>query len=170
MDYRISGLQGDKMQNKYFTEAQVLEEAGIVIAPGLEAAKICKKIVEDSHLRNLAWGMSIDAFLLEALRSLPPHQLETLRKRVGFSQEYLHPPPANWAIVESASGVPALLVRTANGSASQIFQCPQAGFSGRAVSVEDIDSVLDRALFGAEKIPTDLKAQIRELWRQACGV
>jgi hypothetical protein len=158
------------MQNKYFTEAQVLEEAGIVIPPGLEASKIARKVIEDSFVRNLAWGLSVDAFLLEALRSLPPHQLETLRKRVGFSTEYLNPPPANWAIVESASGIPALRVQTPSGSASQIFQCPQAGFSGRAVSLEDLDTVLNRASFGAEKIPTDVKTEIRELWRQAIGV
>jgi hypothetical protein len=169
MDYRISGLQGDKMQNKYFTELQVLEAAGVVLPAGLEASKIAKKITEDSYLRNLAWGLGIDAFLLEALRNLSPHQLETLRKRVGFSQEYLHPPPANWAIVESSTGVPALRVQTPSGSAMQIFKCPQPQLGGRPVSVEDIDALLDRVTFGSEKIPADIKETIRALWRQACG-
>jgi hypothetical protein len=77
MDYRMFGLPEDEMQNKYFTELQVLEAAGVVLPAGLEASKIAKKVIEDSYLRNLAWSMSIDAFLLEALRSLPPHQLET---------------------------------------------------------------------------------------------
>jgi hypothetical protein len=158
------------MQNKYFTEAQILEEAGIVLPPGPESAKIAKKVIEDSYLRNLAWGLSIDAFLLEALRNMEPHQLEMLRKRVGFSTEYLHPPPAHWAIVESASGIPVLRVQTQSGTATQIFKCPQPQLGGRAVSLEDIDGLLDYVSFGAEKIPTDLKAQIRELWRQACGV
>jgi len=156
---------------KYFTELQVLEAAGVVLPAGLEASKIAKKIVEDSYLRNLAWGMAIDAFLLEALRSLEPHQLETLRKRVGFSTEYLHPPPAEWSIQQSVqSDIPLLRVQTANGNASQLFQCPQPRLGGRPVSLEDIDTLLDYASFGSEKIPTDVKETIRELWRQAIGV
>jgi hypothetical protein len=158
------------MQNKYFTEAQILEEAGIVLPPGPESAKIAKKVIEDSYLRNLAWGLGIDAFLLEALRNMEPHQLEMLRKRVGFSTEYLNPPPANWAIVESSTGVPALRVQTPSGSAMQIFKCPQPQLGGRPVSLEDIDGLLEYASFGAEKIPADIKTEIRALWQKACGL